>query len=427
MKIRIICVAALAAALLAVTAPRSAQTNSAATPTFTKEVAPILYKHCASCHRPGDIAPMSLLTYENARPWAKSIREQVATGQMPPWHAAAPHGTFANDRRLSEQEKETLIRWASNGAPKGNPKDLPPPPVFPEGWEIGTPDAVISIPKEYEVPAEGTINYQYFEASTNFTEDKWVQAIEVRPGARPVVHHVLVFCREPGAPARQPAFTQVVPDLPAAARPQAQGAAPRREERSPGALIATTAPGTNAMIFRPGTALRIKAGSVLTFQMHYTANGSPTKDRSSVGMIFAKEPPQEEIRNSAFVNPIFAIPPGAANHAVETAIQFNEDAQIYALFPHTHLRGKSWEYRLIYPDGRSEVVLSVPKYDFNWQTYYVFTKPLAVPKGARLTTIAHYDNSVANPSNPDSKATVRWGEQTWEEMQYSGITFSVGK
>ncbi|MEP7271668.1 MAG: thiol-disulfide isomerase [Acidobacteriota bacterium] len=424
MKIAIACTAALAAAFLAMTAPRTAQTTSAV-PTFTKAVAPILYKHCASCHRAGDIAPMSLLTYEETRPWAKSIREQVATGQMPPWHADAAHGTFANDRRLSAQEKETLLLWIGGGTPKGDPKDLPPQPVFPAGWEIGTPDAVISMPKEYEVPASGTINYQYFEAPTNFTEDKWVQAVEVRPGARSVVHHVLVFCREPGGQTRQPVFTQVVPDMRAPTRQQAQSNAPRRDQER--GLIATTAPGTNAMIFQPGTALRIRAGSVLTLQIHYTANGEPTRDKSSVGLIFAKQPPQQEIRTSAFVNPLFLIPPGANNYAVETAIQFNEDVHIYALFPHTHLRGKSWEYRLIYPDGRTEVVLSVPKYDFNWQTYYIFAKPLALPKGARLEATAHYDNSPANPWNPDSKASVRWGEQTWEEMQYSGLTYSVDK
>ena len=405
---------------LTVLLPRHAQTVAPDTPTFTKDVAPILYKHCASCHRSGDIAPMSLLTYEETRPWAKSIREKVASGQMPPWHAVAPHGTFANDRRLSEQEKDTLTRWVNGGSPKGDPKDLPPAPKFTDGWEIGTPDAVISMPKEYEVPASGTIDYQYFEAPTNFTEDKWVQAIEVRPGARSVVHHVLVFCREPGATLQTPAFVPVVPEMPAA-RPNAN--APSRPQ--PRALIATTAPGTNAMTFQPGRALRIRAGAVLQFQMHYTSNGTAAKDRSSVGLVFAKQPPQEEIRTSAFVNPLFVLPPGESNQAVDSAIRFTEDARIYALFPHTHLRGKSWEYRLVYPDGRTEVVLSVPKYDFNWQTYYIFTKPLTVPKGSRLEATAHYDNSTANPWNPDPKVAVRWGEQTWQEMQYSGITYSV--
>jgi mono/diheme cytochrome c family protein len=403
---------------LTVLLPRRAQTVAPATPTFTKDVAPILYKHCAGCHRSGDIAPMSLLTYEEARPWAKSIREKVASGQMPPWHAVAPHDTFANDRRLSEQEKDTLIRWVDGGAPKGDPKDLPPAPKFTDGWEIGAPDVVISMPKEYEVPASGTIDYQYFEAPTNFTEDKWVQAIEVRPGVRSVVHHILVFCREPGATPQPPAFVPIVPEMPAA-RPNA----PSRPQ--PRTLIATTAPGTNAMTFQPGRALRIRAGAVLQFQMHYTSNGAAAKDKSSVGLVFAKQPPQEEIRTSAFVNTLLVLPPGERNKAVDSAIRFTEDTLIYALFPHTHLRGKSWEYRLVYPDGRAEVVLSVPTYDFNWQTYYVFTKPLTAPKGARLEATAHYDNSTANPWNPDPNAEVRWGEQTWQEMQYSGITYSV--
>jgi hypothetical protein len=403
---------------LTVLLPSRTQTAAPVTPTFTKDVAPVLYKHCAGCHRSGEMAPMSLLTYEEVRPWAKSIREKVVTGQMPPWHAVAPHGTFANDRRMSEQEKDTLIRWVDGGAPKGNPKDLPPAPKFTDGWEIGAPDVVISMPKEYEVPASGTIDYQYFEAPTNFTEDKWVQAIEVRPGVRSVVHHILVFCREPGATPQPPAFVPVAPEIPAA-RPNAP---PRQQPRT---LIATTAPGTNAMTFQPGRALRIRAGAVLQFQLHYTANGSATKDKSSVGLVFAKQPPQEEIRTSAFVNHLLVLPPGESNKAVDSAIRFTEDASIYALFPHTHLRGKSWEYRLIYPDGHTEVVLSVPKYDFNWQTYYVFTKPLTVPKGARLEATAHYDNSTANPWNPDPKVEVRWGEQTWQEMQYSGITYSV--
>jgi hypothetical protein len=356
---------------------------------------------------------MSLLTYENARPWAKSIREKVATGEMPPWHATQPHGTFSNDRRLSEQDKATLIRWADNGAPKGDPKDLPPPPTFAEGWEIGKPDVVLSMPREYSVPADGTINYQFFEVPTNFTEDKWVQAIEVRPGAREVVHHILVFCREPGA-ARPMSFDQVVPKLPLRGREQAVGA-----------LIATTAPGTNAIIFKPGTALQIRKGAVLTFQMHYTTNGTAAKDRSSLGIIFAKQAPQLEMRSSAFVNPMFEIPAGAANYAVPSAIEFSADSHIWALIPHTHLRGKSWEYKLTYPDGRSEIVLSVPKYDFNWQTQYLFAKPLAAPKGSRLEAIAHYDNSTANLWNPDPKVAVRWGAQTWEEMQYTGITYSI--
>jgi hypothetical protein len=268
------------------------------------------------------------------------------------------------------------------------------------------------MPKEFEVPESGEVAYQYFQVPTNFNEDKWVQAIEVRPGSRSVVHHVLVFCREPGQSLQPMPFSQIVPKI---------------GVQRGGSLIATTAPGTNAMILPPGKALLIHAGAVLLFQVHYTTNGTATKDRSSVGIIFAKQPPQQEVRSSAFINPLFVIPPGANNHQVDSAIQFNEDSHIIGLIPHTHLRGKSWEYHMVYPDGRSEVILSVPKYDFNWQTFYVFTKPLAAPKGARLEATAHYDNSTTNRFNPDPKATVHWGDQTWEEMQYTGITYTVDK
>ena len=412
-KTRLLYAAALGFAVLALTLMSATRTTTAATPTFTKDVAPILYKNCASCHRPGDIAPMSLLTYENARPWAKAIREQVASRQMPPWHATQPHGTFLNDRRLSEADRDTLIRWVDGGAPKGDPKDLPPAPTFTEGWEIGTPDVVLSMAKEFEVPTAGTVAYQYFDVPTNFTEDKWVQAIEVRPGTRAVVHHILVFCREPNAKPRPMGYVSVVPKM--------------AQHGSAAGLIGTTAPGTNAMVFQPGTALLVKAGSTLLFQMHYTTNGQAEKDRSSVGMKFAKQPPQLEMRNSAFVNPMFVIPANANNHQVDSAIEFEQDAHIWGLVPHTHLRGKSWEYRAVYPDGRSEVILSVPKYDFNWQTYYLFAKPLAVPKGTRLEATAHYDNSTTNAYNPDPNVAVRWGDQTWEEMQYTGITYSLDK
>jgi hypothetical protein len=238
------------------------------------------------------------------------------------------------------------------------------------------------------------------------------------PGERKVVHHILVFCREPGKPEpRTSAFMQVDPKMPNSGSESLSGMR--------GALIATTAPGTNAMIFKPGTAMLVKAGSTLSFQIHYTANGTAASDLSSVGMIFAKEPPTTEIRNSAFVNPLFELPAGDSNKRVDATIEFTQDSHIYALFPHTHLRGKSWEYRMVYPDGHTEVVLAVPQYDFNWQTYYVFTTPLAVPKGARLEATAHYDNSTNNKFNPDPTKNVRWGEQTWQEMQYTGITYAV--
>jgi len=332
---------------------------------------------------------------------------------MPPWHATQPRGTFVNDRRLTEQERDTLIRWVDAGAPQGNPKDLPPQPKFSEGWEIGEPDTILSVSKEFEVPASGEIEYQNFQVPTNFTEDKWVQAIEVRPGTRKVVHHILVFCREPAAGERPVPFTQLVPKM------------PLLHEKRADKLVATTAPGTNAMILPPGKALLIRAGALLRFQIHYTTNGIAARDRSSIGIIFARRPPQQEVRTSAFVNPMFVIPPGASDQAVDSVIQFTEDSHILGLIPHTHLRGKSWEYRMVYPDGHTEVVLSVPRYDFGWQTYYVFAKPLPAPRGARLEATAHYDNSAANRFNPNPKASVRWGDQTWQEMQFTAFAFSL--
>ena len=416
----------LAVAAVIFTAALTTRTRSAAqspTPTFSKDVAPILYKNCVSCHRPGEMAPMSLMTYELARPYARSIRARVELGAMPPWHAEAPVGTFVNERRLTPAEKQTLIQWAASGAPEGDPKDLPKPPVFPAGWTIGTPDAIVAMTQPFEVPASGTIAYQYFQVPTNFTEDKWIQSLEIRPGVRSVVHHVLVFASEPGGTPRQQPFVQRNDGgrgrqvAPAVAAALAQ--APR------GPLIATTAPGTNAQIFEPGSALRIKAGSVLTLQVHYTATGKAENDRTSVGFVFAKEAPKQEVRSASFINRQLAIPPRASDYRLDAQIEFTQDTRITALFPHTHLRGKSWEYRLTYPDGREEVVLSVPRYDFNWQTYYQFAKPLAVPKGSRLVAIAHYDNSANNKSNPNPNVEVRWGDQTWEEMQYSGITYTA--
>ncbi len=400
------------------------------TPTYAKDVAPILNKNCVSCHRPGDIGPMAFEKYEQVRPWAKSIREKVSLGEMPPWHSVDPKGTFSNDRRLTDKEKDIISRWANAGAPKGDLKDLPPAPKFAEGWEIGKPDAVFTMAKAYEIPASGTINYQYVTIKTELTEDKWIQAIEVRPGARATVHHVLVFCREPGEKPRIPPYELTVPRMPISAlRPSDPTNRERgpQAETGPGTLIATTAPGTNALIMEPGASMRIKAGAVLVLQIHYTTNGKAATDQTSVGMIFAKQAPKVEVRSSAFINPLLMLPAGDPNKRVDSAITFTEDSHITALFPHTHLRGKSWEYRAIYPDGRTEVILSVPKYDFNWQTYYTFAKPLAMPKGTRLEAEAHYDNSTSNKFNPDPTKDVRWGEQTWQEMQYTGITFTVDK
>jgi mono/diheme cytochrome c family protein len=409
--------------LLGLVAVAQSRTAPPAAPTFARDVAPILFKHCTSCHRPGEIGPMPLLTYEDARAFRGEIKDNVLTGHMPPWHADPRYGRFLNERRLSEAEKAAIVRWADAGAPAGNLAEMPPAPVHPEGWTIGTPDAIVTMPTAFDVPAKGEIEYQYIEVPTNFTEDKWIQAVEIRPGARHVVHHVLVYSREP-APSTRPQVMRPRADLaipPPPPRPDGQP----RPRRQLGALIATTAPGTNAQIFRPGTAIRIGAGAVLTLQMHYTATGHAAADRTSVGFVFARQEPAQEIRVSQFVNGRFVIPPGAADHRVDSEIAFSEGVHVWGLLPHTHLRGKRWEYRLVHPDGRSEIILAVPKYDFNWQTYYLFAEPLAIPVGARIEASAWYDNSTANAANPDPTAEVRWGDQTWEEMQYTGLLYTV--
>lgn len=368
---------------------------------------------------------MSLISYADARPWAKDIRDKVTDGVMPPWHADPAHGKFRNARVLTAAEKDTLTRWANAGAPEGRAADMPKPPVYGNEWRIGKPDVIFTLPKPYTVKADGMVDYQYFDVPTHFTEDKFVKAIEIRPGNREVVHHALLFTRTPppppGSPRRQ-LFTQP--------RAQMEGPEPVRqsEENAPtgptNGLLATFAPGTGPVVLPEGTAIRVRAGTTLVFQMHYTPSGSPAQDQTSVGLVFADAPPTDEIRATHFMNRSLLIPAGAANHQVDADITFNEDVKLWGLFPHTHLRGIRWKYEAIYPDGRREVVLSVPNYDFNWQHYYELETPIIMPKGTKLVATAHYDNSTGNPDNPDAKSDVRWGEQTWEEMQYTGLLLS---
>jgi mono/diheme cytochrome c family protein len=403
-----------------------------AEPTFAEDIAPIVYKNCTSCHRPDGLAPFSLLDYESAAPKIRKIKGMVASGRMPPWQAAGPRGVFRNDRRLTDQEREMIIRWVDAGAKPGDPKNLPPRPEYPAGWEIGTPDAIVQMPEPYVVPAEGTIEYQYFDVPTGITEEKWVQAIEIMPGAREVVHHVLVYAKVPPPPGATPPAPRAAgarptplflrnPEYAPPERPQNDSAPPRQL----GALIGTTAAGTYVVEFPAGTALRLRAGTVLTFQMHYTAHGHEMKDRTSVGFRFAKEMPSEEIFAAAFTNGAFTLPAGAKDVAVPSEIGVSQPVKIWGLMPHTHLRGTRWQYKLERPDGTSEIVLDVPRYDFNWQTYYLFATPLEIPVGSKLTSMAWYDNSASNKNNPDPKIDVKWGDQTWEEMQYTGFLYSV--
>jgi hypothetical protein len=408
-------------------APTSAQQPAATPPTFTKDVAPILYKQCIGCHRRGEIAPMSLVTYEEARPWAKAILKVIANGTMPPWHAEAPAGTFHNERIISDAERKTLMAWASEGAPKGDENDLPAVPAFTEGWALGTPDVVLEMQEDYQVPARGTIQYEWFYIPTGFTETKWVKSIEIRPGDRAVVHHVLVYyrakpnaARTPIARANQQHQSNPPPDEPGVSqRPQ------RRDLNSmPQRLMATYAPGTNPQVAPEGTAFRLEPGGIFELQMHYTATGKPTSDRTKIGITFSRERSPREVAAQHFMNMQLKLPAGAADVSVSTDLSFVQDATVWGIFPHTHLRGKKWDYKLVSPNGETRTILSIPRYDFNWQTYYMFKDPLKVSKGSKIVSTAWYDNSAANKSNPDPTKEVLWGDQTWQEMQYTGVLIS---
>lgn len=387
--------------------------------TFSKDVAPIVYRQCTSCHRPGTNAPMSLLTFRDARPYAKAIRDKVLDGAMPPWHADPHVGAFANERRLTDADRKTLVAWANTGSREGDPADLPPAPAYTDAWSIGTPDLVVSMPQEYEVPADGVLEYQWFVAPTNLTADRWIKAMEIRSTGAAVVHHVAVMEMPPEGPQRRQPLIAIDPQYRV---PMFRSAPP---EGAGGPLLMLGASGTGPHVFREGTGHLLKAGTMVTFQVHYTSTGQATRDRTSIGFVFAKEPPREEIRLSSFANSAFVIPAGAASHRVEAELTFEANAKLWAITPHTHLRGKSFEYALAYPDGRRETILSVPKYDFAWQTEYEFAEPLRIPQGTRLIAAAHFDNSRANRSNPDPGVDVRWGEQTWEEMMFTWLRYSA--
>jgi hypothetical protein len=399
----------------------------AQSPTFTKDVAPILYQNCTSCHRPGEIGPMPLISYSDARPWAKSIATHVADGTMPPWHADPAHGAFLNDRRLSEKDRNTILKWASSGAPEGNKADMPKLPAFAEGWQIGTPDTIWSMLEDYPVPASGTIDYKNFEVPSNLTEDRWAQAIEVRPGDRSVVHHVIVYLIDPKAARGPQPFTPAgnmrrPADAP---KPSKADDNDRPMKHGPTGWLAGYAPGQAVRVYQPGTALRVPAGATLIIQEHYTASGKATTDRTRIGIKWAKEAPKTEVNVATLQNMNFVLPAGTSDTRVDAELTLNQDTTIWSLLPHTHMRGKKWQITAIYPDGRNEILLDVPKYDFNWQTDYVFKQPLNVPKGTKIHTAAWYDNSTANKANPDPKKDVYWGDQTWEEMQFTAITFSA--
>jgi peroxiredoxin len=380
---------------------RPQKTEVAGGITYSKQIARIFQKNCQECHRPGEIGPFSLTSYGQAKGWADMIRETVGDGRMPPWYADPRYGKFANDRRMSKEDKDTLLAWIDQGCPKGDPKDLPPKKDWYEGWWIGKPDAVFTMQEEFTVPAEpgkGGIPYKFFTVPTNFAEDRWIQAAEARPGNRAVVHHIIVTVSSPG-------------------EVRGQG------RRGTGGYLVGIAPGEEPLVLPPGMAKKLPKGANLTFQMHYTANGVEQKDRSSVGLIFSKEPPTHAVKTAAISASQLEIPAGDPNYKVVSSASYDKETLILSLMPHMHLRGKDFEYRVEYPNGKSEVILSAPRYDFSWQMRYVFADPVRMPAGSKVVCTAHFDNSKNNRNNPDPTITVRWGPQTWDEMMIGWMQY----
>jgi peroxiredoxin len=368
--------------------------------TYTKHIAPILNANCVKCHRSGEVAPIALTSYDEVVGWGETIVEVTQNRRMPPWHANPEYGHFANDARLPDNDRETIKHWVDNGMPEGDPADLPEPPKFIAGWRIDKPDLIYEMPEEYNVPADGVVPYQYFELKEKPKEDLWIRAAEMRPGNSAVMHHLILF--------------YVRPD--------------QKDVRGEDALtqgIATFAPGMPAMNLPEGWALYIPAGSRLIFQAHYTPNGSPQTDRSRVGLVLVD--PHSVTHPLARIsgeNHDFEIPPGDSNYRAETTERVGEDMLLYALTPHMHFRGKSFRFTARYPDGTQEVLLDVPRYDFNWQNSYQLDELKPLPAKTEVLMEAHYDNSAENLSNPDPAKSVRWGDQTFEEMMIGTMSMT---
>ncbi|MAT70516.1 MAG: thiol-disulfide isomerase [Planctomycetaceae bacterium] len=369
--------------------------------TFAEHVAPIINEHCIKCHRAGEIAPFALTNYDDAAAWAETMLETIDDGRMPPWHANPEYGTFHNDARMPAEQRELFRKWVEAGAPSGDLDAAPPLPEFVEGWRIGEPDVVYTLPEQVEVPAQGTVPYKHFIVDPGFTEDKWVIAAEARPDNREVVHHLILF---------------YIP-------PEQNTWRPRDALFN---AIAPFAPGMPPIRTTGEEALRIPAGSKLVFQMHYTPNGTPQVDQSSAGLIFAEPGTvRREVAVEAALNFRLRIPPGDSDYMARTKYTIGRDSLLYSLTPHMHYRGKSFRFTARYPDGKQEILLDIPNYDFNWQNTYLLAEPKRMPQGTVIDMEAHFDNSADNPFNPDPEATVYWGDQTWEEMMIGSLSFAA--
>jgi Copper type II ascorbate-dependent monooxygenase, C-terminal domain len=402
----------LCAAFVALPALASAQSRSV---TYHEDVVPVLQKHCQACHRPGEAAPFSMLTYRDTRPWAAAMKRAAVSRQMPPWHADPAVGHFKNDRRLAQAEIDTIARWADSGAPEGDPSKAPAPLAFLDGWNIGQPDKILEMPHAFSVPASGTIDYQWIVMPTGIEKDTWIEGVEVRPGDRSVVHHVIAFYRQPGS-------KWLVDAKPGIPTPKGSGDS---EAGMADGAIGGYVPGLPAGRLAPGRAIFLPAGADIVLQVHYNATGKATTDRTKVGLVFARQDAVERSFQIGIVNPTFVIPPGDPNYRVDADMTVDSDVRVIGFTPHMHLRGKSFEFRATLPDGTREVLLRVPKYDFNWQLTYDLAEERVFPKGTKFEATATFDNSENNRFNPDPKASVRFGDQTWDEMMVGFIDIAI--
>jgi hypothetical protein len=389
-------------------------------PTFYKDVLPIVQAHCQRCHRPGEIGPMPLLTYEQTRRWSKAIAQAVGSRKMPPWFADPQYGRFANDPSLSNEEIETLSRWVETNAPAGTAAEAPQAPSWTAGWNILMPDAVVRMPKPVSLPASGDIEYSYEIVPANFTEDKWVRISEIRPFRRDNVHHAVVYIRPPDSQWLRHAPV----GLPFTASSLKDEQDRRDAEFTTSDILLVYAPGSSPDQWPEGMAKFIPKGSDLVFQMHYVTRGKPAIDQTSIGLIFARQPPARRVLTLQLTNSRFVIPPGADDYRVEVHGTLPNDALLLSFFPHMHLRGKRFEYNLVHPGGRVETLLRV-NYDFYWQLSYRLAVPRSLSAGTELQAVAWYDNSRKNPHNPDPDAAVRWGDQTYDEMMVGFFDLAV--
>jgi hypothetical protein len=372
-----------------------------AAPTFAKDVAPILHASCINCHRPGEVAPMSLRTFDEVRPWARSIKQKVLAREMPPWFADAAPGVFSNDPRLTPEQIDTIARWVDGGVVRGNPADEPKLPALTDGWQLGEPDHIITLPV-VDIPAEGRDYFPTPSLTLDLPEDRWIRAIEIRPSNREVTHHSVIFTAPAGGAGTGLGATTTTGFFD---------------------VLGVWAVGTPPTVYPEGMGRWLRKGQQLRTNLHYHPNGKPETDQTRVGLYFGKGELKKEVASALAGDLTFQIPPRAKNHEMRAVYVVDQDSTVVSYFPHMHLRGKDMTISATFPDGRKRTLINVPAYDFNWQLFYYPTERLMLPRGTRVDIVAHYDNSADNPNNPDPERAVTFGEQSTDEMMFGMFEF----